>query len=93
MTKKQIVYWYSPDEIEVFVPIVESRIPDISIEKSATLAEFIVVTKKGAMGILIYPEKSARENRLWSQLTKLTKENTSLIIFESDANCKRHEIT
>ena len=44
------------------------------------------------MGILIYPEQSARDASLWPQLKKLTQQNASLMLFESDIICKVHQI-
>lgn len=45
MTKKQTVYWNSPGDIEVFIPIIEKQLPNISVEKKGTLAEFIEATQ------------------------------------------------
>jgi hypothetical protein len=92
MTENTPIIWYSPATIEIFIPIIEKQLPSISVEKTATLAEFIAATKDGAMGILIYPEQSARESSLWSQLSVLSIQNPNLIVFESDVYCQQNRI-
>ena len=88
MSEKIVIPWYSPNDIETFIPVIEKRVPGISIQATQSLSDFIKEAWKNVVtSILIYPEKDAREGKLWNELRILMRKKPSIILYEANENC------